>query len=528
MIDPALDLPRPTLGEEPPSASPPRRRPPWQVAVLVGALVCGFLLLRLFAGGVVGMGDQGDGRRLMCAVGVADTRAGDASGAAYLHPLWSAHRWYGETCEGEPDHSTELWLLWPAKYLSAFAYGDDGELDLRALGVLCSVLAGLLCGGLVLALRGPLWVRGLVAGGIGAAFADSTFAGYFVSPYGDPAALLGTVGTVLALVLIWRRGHTTVPTLLFVAGGALFAIGAKAPMAGILLPVTVGVLTVPYGGFLPLGRASDVSWGRGRRLRWYGRRWPALALLALTFALTLVHVAGRPATLRDQDRYAMVFAQILPHSTERLADLQALGGDAMWIRASGVALGAPGSLAGTPEYRRFLDRVTWFRVAVFFGSHPSRLARAFYQGVAATAALRPKYVGSYPAAPGRRPFAQEDRVPVFSWLFAVFRWANWLLVVEWVLLALAGLLVIRHELLPRWTRVYGHLALWLSAAIPACLWTEMLTEGAADTTRHMVCVAFLSVAGLPVLAACSVFLHLSLRSHGGVVVGHLPPGGPAG
>ena len=109
----------------------------------------------------------------------------------------------------------------------------------------------------------------------------------------------------------------------------------------------------------------------------------------------------------------------------------------------------------------------------------------------------------------------------------VFRWANWLMMGEWILLGLAGLLVLRHELLPRWTRVYGHLALWLAAAIPACLWLEMLTDGAADTTRHMVCVAFLTVMGLPVLAACSAFLGISLKRHGGVVVA-LPATGRLG
>ena len=49
----------------------------------------------------------------------------------------------------------------------------------------------------------------------------------------------------------------------------------------------MGVLTVPYGGYLPLGRAAEVSWGKGRRLRWYGRRWPALVVLALTCALAV-------------------------------------------------------------------------------------------------------------------------------------------------------------------------------------------------------------------------------------------------
>lgn len=61
------------------------------------------------------------------------------------------------------------------------------------------------------------------------------------------------------------------------------------------------------------------------------------------------------------------------------------------------------------------------------------------------------------------------------------------------------------------------MALWPAAAIPAHLWTEMLTEGPTDTTRHMVCVAFMTVAALPVLAVCSTLLYISLQLHGGVV-----------
>jgi hypothetical protein len=197
-------------------------------------------------------------------------------------------------------------------------------------------------------------------------------------------------------------------------------------------------------------------------------------------------------------------------------------------------MNAPNSLMGTPAYPRFLHQITWSRIGMLYGAHPSRLGKLFYRGVAATAELRPHHLGSYPEAPGRRPYAQEDRVPFFGWLFAVFRWANWLMVTEWILLALTGLLVIRHEILPRWSRVYGHLALWLAAAIPAHLWTEVLTEASGDPTRRMVCVAFMTVAGLPVLAVCSALLYDSLKKHGGFVAAIAAtgrvrlPGGHAG
>jgi hypothetical protein len=494
---------------------------PWRVAVLVGVAITSVMLGRLFLGGVIGLGDQGDGHRLMCSLGVADAHALDENGPGWLHVRWTAHHWYGETCgadgSGEPVQSSQLWLLWPAKALTAALFGASGALDLRALGLLCSVLVGVVCAGLVLVLSGPLRLRAFVATGVGMAFADCAFAGYFVSPYSEPAALLGTAATLIALIAVWRRGHTTVPTLVCVAGAALFTIAARAQTAGYLVPVTIGVLAVPYRGILPLGWAAggEVR-ARGHLLRWYGRRWPALVALALTGALAVVFVGRQPERLRDQNLYGMVFAEILPHSHDPAADLSFLGLDPAWAGASGSTLNAPGSLAGTPAYERFRDEMSWWKLGLFYGTQPSRLVGMFYRGVAATARLRPGYLGSYPVDSGQPGYTREHRVPLYSWVFAIFRWANWLMVAEWIMLALAGLLVLRHETLPARSKVYGHLSLWLALAIPAHFWTESMTEGGVETTRHLTCVAFLTAIGLPVLAVCSSLLLTALRSSPGI------------
>lgn len=509
----------PARTETAPSRLRPRR--PWQLAILVGAAITSILLGRLFVGGLVGLGDQGDGHRLMCSLGVADAHSFDANAPGRLHPLWPAHHWYGETCgvegSGEPYHSTQLWLLWPAKYLTALLFGETGALDLRALGVLCSVLVGVLCAGLVLVLSGRLRLRAFVASGVGLVFADSAFAGYLVSPYSEPAALLGTVGVLIALIVVWRRGYTTVPTLLWVAAAALFTIGAKTQTAAYLLPITIGVLAVPYGGTLPLGRAAhDMTRSKGHLLRWYGRRWPALVVLALTLALTLAHTARQPDRFDDQRLYGMVFAEILPHSPDPAGDLRLLGLDPEWRSASGSDLSSPNSLAGTPAYDRFRRDMSWWKVGLFYNTHPSRLITMFYRGVAATAEMRPRYLGSYPDGSGKPVYAQEHRVPLYSWIFGLFRWANWMMPAEWILLALAGLLVVRHETLPRRSKVYGHLALWLAAAIPALFWVEMVSEGAVETTMHLTGVAFMTAVGLPVLAACWWLLYTALSSSPGI------------
>ncbi len=466
------------------TTAPRRAASPWKAAALVGVAVVVVMLGRLFIGGVVGMGDLGDGHRLMCTAGVADPHAFDPGG--HLHTHWTPHRWYGETC-GTEGPSTETWLIWPSKYLTTLFFAESG-VDLRALGLLCSLLTGLLCGLLVLVLRGPVPVRAFLAAGVGMVFADCAFAGYFVSAYAEPAVLLGTVATLVPLLVVWRRGFTTLPTLLCAAGALLFTIVAKSQTAAYVFPIAIALLTMPYGGVLPLA-------GRG----WYGRRWPALVVLGLTCALTTVYVGGHAIRDRDRDVDAMVFKEILPHSPSRAADAAALGLDPTRMNVTG----SPGGPAAYSS-----EHVGWLRVGVFYGTHPTRFVRMFYRGVAATAQMRPANVGSYPAGV---PYAQEHRLPFYTWVFAVFRWANWLMLSEWIMLALCGLLVLRHEFLPAWSRIYGHLALWLSAAIPALVWTEMLTEGAEDTARHLACASFLTAVGLPVLVVCSGLLCLSLR-----------------
>jgi hypothetical protein len=233
----------------------------------------------------------------------------------------------------------------------------------------------------------------------------------------------------------------------------------------------------------------------------------------------MVFADQRPERFSDQNLYGAVFAEILPHSQDPAGDLRFLGLDPAWADRSGSTLGAQSSLAGTPAYERFRQEMSWWKLGLFYGTHPSRLVTMFYRGLGATAGMRPGYLGSYPADSGKPVYAQEHRVPLYSWGFALFRWANWLMVSEWVLLALAGLLVLRHETLSRRSKVYGHLALWLAVAIPAHFWAEMFTEGAVETTRHLICVAFMTALGLPVLVACAALLFTSLKSSAAI----LPP-----
>ncbi|NUT43683.1 MAG: hypothetical protein HOV86_27200, partial [Thermoactinospora sp.] len=165
-----------------------------RAALLTGLAWAGIMLTRLFAGGAVGLADQGDGKRLLCTLGAGNLRPWDANMSIHLYPTWVPHTWYGETCgadgSGEAYRSTQLLLLRLAELVNG-PLGLPGVIDLRALGVVCAVLVGVVVGLLVLVVPGRTITRVAFASTIGLVFADSAFAGFFISPYAEPAGLLG-------------------------------------------------------------------------------------------------------------------------------------------------------------------------------------------------------------------------------------------------------------------------------------------------------------------------------------------------
>src|SRR5262249_12978174 len=80
--------------------------------------------------------------------------------------------------------------LWIAKQLTGL-FGAPGSLDLRVLGILFAVAVGAAVGWTARELPGPRWTRVLIASAIGLVADDSTIAPYFISPFSEPAALLG-------------------------------------------------------------------------------------------------------------------------------------------------------------------------------------------------------------------------------------------------------------------------------------------------------------------------------------------------
>jgi hypothetical protein len=457
------------------------------------------MLLRLFAGGAVGMGDQGDGRALVCQLGLRAQQPWNADPSKYVYTTWVSHHWYGEACgvqgSGEPYRSSQLWLLRLAKPITRLL-GLPGALDLRALGVICALITGLGVMALVLALPGRLLVRVGIASMIGLAVADSSVAEYFISPYREPAGLLGLMLLCGGLLYLWRQGRSTWPRLIPVAALGIFTITSK-PQAIVFLPVVMAaMLWNPHIGLDGAGHWFRLPVGQGP-VRWVLRRWPALMACAAMALVSVQYQSHVPKRSTQTSMYNQVFMEILPHSRTRASDLRSLGVDPKLVTSSGADMNDPRSAARQPQYLQFRDKVTRSKVLGFYATHPGRIFSLGSDGGRAMARFRQDALGTYTPGPNHEPGTRECRVCLYTGLFNVTKHQPMLIVGLWLFTLLAGVRVLRESVLGPGEKAVGKLAIVLVASAMAEFWFVMLTEGASGT--NMVLTNFLTALCIPVL-----------------------------
>lgn len=477
------------------------------LSLVIGAAWAGIMAERLFVGGTVGMADNSDGRRLMCQLGVRVVRPFYADPLKYAYPVWTAHRWYGEACgadgSGEPYRSSQLWLMSLAKHLTPIL-GFSGTLDLRAMGVLASLLVGLGVGLLVAFLPGRWWIRVLVGSAFGLVMADSAIADYFVSPYSEAGALLGALFLVAALLWMWRKGTTTWPGLVAIALFGAFTMAAKTQAIAWLPALALAVLWLPHHGTQP-GPLRD---GRGVRHILSGawsnirRRLPGLVTSVALAASAIVILQTAPQRFDQLNAYNEVFNEILIHSPNPRSDLRALGADPNMAYARGSNILSANSAANSLSYLKFRSHVTQTRILEFYLIHPQRLFPVFGDGLHAMSVWRENYLGSYTAGSNHPPGALENRVTVFTNLFHGAPSA--LFVILWLSGLGFGFFTSRDRRAGPRERAVGRVAVVLATATAVEFWAVMLGEGGADTYKHMILANELFAFGVIALWFCIV------------------------
>jgi hypothetical protein len=475
-----------------------RRHPAWSTALGWGLI----LLARMFIGGAVGMADNFDGHRLLCQLGVAPhpIPAGQALWA-YVTPRYDAYTWYGEACSaggtGQPYLSTEYFPLWIAKQLT-WLFGVPGALDLRMLGLVFVVGVAAAIGWTVRELPGPTWIRVLIASGIGLAAADSAIAPYYVSPFSEPAALLGMLLLIPAMLRLLSRDRVRARDLALVAAITLWTVGAKTQMASLLLAVVPILLLRPCLRVDPYAAITKA----GRVLLALAVRTPALLACTVMIAATAEFELHQSRWMNEIVLYDDVFRDVLGHSSDVPADLHALHLPAGFAPAAGSSIVDPNSAASMPIYPYFVQHETFGDVLSFYATHPLRLFGMADRGLTGVADTRPSYLGNYLASSGAEPYAQECRLCVATAAFTLAEPFRWVVIPGlWIAAMFFGIRLARRRRAPARARGVGVVLAGLAVATVAQFWTVMLTEGDSDIDKHLVFVVFGTMLLGPLAAA---------------------------
>ncbi|MEZ2389434.1 hypothetical protein AB6813_07770 [bacterium RCC_150] len=169
---------------------------------------------------------------------------------------------------GEPAYSSQL-------LLSGLGESPTQALDwlpalaILAPGVACCTIFGALVAWFVALLPGRTLFRAMLAGLLTLVVSDRIFVGFFMSPSGESAALLGIFALGVALLNYWSGRSPmwlSLPVVVLVAG---FAIPAKPQMVSWLPAIAFAVFWLP----------------RGTPSRSICRRWSALVLPAAALAI---------------------------------------------------------------------------------------------------------------------------------------------------------------------------------------------------------------------------------------------------
>jgi hypothetical protein len=462
-----------------------RRHPGPGTGVLWGLI----MLARLFVGGAVGLADNFDGHRLLCQLGVAPHPMPASQQLwAFVTPRYDAYTWYGESCSaggtGQPYLSTEFFPLWLAKQLTRLS-GLPGALDLRMLGLIFAAGVAVAVGWTVRELAGPAWARVLIGSAVGLVAVDSAVAPYFISPFSEPAALLGMLLLVPALLRLLGREHARGRDLILVAAITLWTIGADPQLASLL------VVVVPIMLLRPNIRLRLLT-ARRRVFRAAGgvaSRTPALLACLAMLAATAGFEQQQSRWTKELALYHDVFQDVLGHSPNVPADLRALGLPTGLAPAAGSSIVGPNSAVALPQYPYFVRQASYGRVLDFYAAHPERLFGVADRGLTGLAATRPSYLGNYLAGSGARPFEQECRFCVAGAAFTLaepFRWA--VIPGLWLGALIIGIRLARKRKLPARARGVGVVLAAVAAGTIAQFWVVMLTEGDSDLEKHLVFV----------------------------------------
>ncbi|WTW98470.1 hypothetical protein OG216_36325 [Streptomycetaceae bacterium NBC_01309] len=365
------------------------------------------MALRLFVPGPIGMGDNGDGWRGMCALDI--TVEPDGEVLPTQHAAFFAYQ-RAEPRACDPDGvypGSGRWLLWLAWPLSRLL-GFSAYFDLRALAVLTCLSVGLAFAILAAALRGRRHVRVLVCLLVFVVVADSAFAGYAAAPYSELSGLTGILFAVAgAAHLGGTSGQRRWGLAVFLVG-AVLAVSSKTQATSLALPflglllVTKVPVRIPTG--IRLGGARQVLVNRGL---------PLAAAVAIAGA-GAVNLNSQVPIFKEINPTQVVFVHLLGKSQEPAAAARELGLPQDFARYAGQTWWSQNPPQADPRWSTVRDRMTYGNIAAFLAAHPRIAASIAVDAMEDFGEAYPAYLGSYPPDADQPLGAREHRVALYS------------------------------------------------------------------------------------------------------------------
>ncbi|MFF5794691.1 hypothetical protein ACFY5D_21820 [Paeniglutamicibacter sp. NPDC012692] len=474
------------------------------IPALTGLFSTAFILFRLFYPTTVGMGDQGDGRRLVCPLGLSNVRPWDYGDfTSHIFPSWVEHQWYGEACgadgSGEPYYSSQTLILWPAKYLTRLLGWGNG-LDTRAVAIICAMLFGILTAAFINLLPGRASFRVIIALLITLVTADGIFSGFFVSAYSEPAAFLGVYAIMVSLLFWWRRPRLKYLSLFMVIIFSAFTIAAKTQTASFIPVIVLALCWQPFKDAAAKtnskkSKKTVSEWGAVRRFA------PAFIALVLLGSFTLTFSKAQPERFTELNLYNAVFTEMLPHSPTPEEDLEWFGLDPSFIESKGTTVASTNAAVYNSLYEQFFKKVSLSKIGVFYVTHPDRLPSMATRGLQAMTQPELQYLGSFEAGTGHEAHEKERRVPVVLNIFESFQDSAGTLFLIQILTWLMGFGVAIAPKLGAGGQAVGRLAIVFIPAIWLQFWAVMMTEGQSEIYKHLIIAGYMTALCMPLLVA---------------------------
>lgn len=474
----------PTDSTGPPVVVPavrPRARPlpgfarRW-LAIFAGSL--GLFIIRFLVPAPVGQADNHDGKRVMCAFGVAPVTGG--------HPRWISYAYFqfapSASCAKLGAYPTSQLVPLEAARLLTPLLGLPGTVNLIALGLLTCAIASFGIASLAVGLRMRLWAQLAVAAAAWLIMADAAFFDLYASPFSEPAVLVGLLLVAAGVVYLGRGWHEAVFGLLLVGVGGCLAILAKEQYVVLVAPICLTAVLA--------GATRD----RGRGLRGFVTRQTGAAVAVAAFLTLLTagyvywdNTSSYGAALHQEQAVDMVFGDIVSGHHNAHADLRALGLPASWARYAGTYSWSSNSVRNNPLYARYEAKFTDGNIAHFLLTHPDRMLSIGQHAAKYAMHFRVTYLGNYSPAAGHPAGALENRVVVVTSLAKSVSSSLglWWLVPLWATLAVIAVAALYLRRSSPWRRDGAVLVLCMTGCAVAAFIPPAFFDGVA-IARHMV------------------------------------------